>query len=98
MEELRRIEAKNYDQYRFMRFEEVMGKAVLISRPDNKNRRLFYCVNSFNIISTNDMMQIISEYLHETGFDEYEKQGKLLISGQINGKNYELQSDELHYP
>ena len=98
MEEIRRIEAKNYNQYRYMKFHAITRtNCILVSRPDDANRRLFCCANSSRVISTNDMVQIISEYLHKIGFDEYEKQGKLAISGKINGENYELQSDEICY-
>ena len=97
MKELRRIEAKNYDQYRDMEFKTITSKDILVSRIDDKNRRIFRCAKSSSDISTDDMIQIISDYFHTTGFDEYEQQGKLFISGQINGKNYELQSDEISY-
>ena len=97
MEKLCRIEARNYDQYRVMKFKTITSKGILVSRPDDANRRLFCCARLSYDISSDDMIQAICEYLHKTGFDEYEKQGKLLISGQINGKNYELQSDEINY-
>ena len=97
MEKIRRIEAKNYDQYRDMKFKTIANEDILVSRIDNENRRIFQCVKSPSDISTDDMIQVIFNYLHTTGFDEYERQGKLLISGQVNGKNYELQSNEISY-
>ena len=91
------IESKNYEQYRFMKFQLLGREAVLVSRLDDENRRLFRSVNLSDNILAEGMMRIISNYLHKNGFEEYEKQGKILISGKINGKKYEFLSDEISY-
>ena len=95
MEEIHKIVAKNYDQYRFMRFQTIAEKGVLVSRPDDENRRFFYLVRSCCDIFPTDMIQAVSQYLHDVGFDKYEQRGKLVISCQMNGQKYELQSDDV---
>ena len=98
MIEIHKIEAKNYAQYRYMKFQTTTGSnSVLVCRVDDKNERLFYCSNLSDDISENDMIKIILEYIHRVSFDEYEQQERLLISGKINGKNYKIQSDGISY-
>ncbi len=96
-ESVKTIKAKNFEQYRQIKFQTIKGfLGVSVSNLDDKNRRFFQCKKSYNI-STDDMIQTICDYLQKVGFDEYEKKGKLIIHCEINGKKGAIYSDELIY-
>ncbi len=96
-ESVKTIKAKNFEQYRQIKFQTIKGfLGVSVSNLDDKNRRFFQCKKSYNI-STDDMIQAVCNYLQKVGFDEYEKTGKLAISCRINGQKCTIYSDELMY-
>ena len=83
------------EQAREVKFEiSKDASKMLVIENNDRCKRVFHLPKN---ITKDEAIHIISQYYNENGFDEYEKQGKLCIAGQINGKNYELQSDEISY-